>query len=86
VKTNVCVGDVTETAVQRNTFSDAEDGIYEYELERQKTYEYDQRTTDITVIKTGQDVGVRTLLSCRHSFGAGAPATSNSSRNKFHRC
>ena len=43
-------------------FSDKDDGIYEYEIAREKEEPYSQRTTDIAVIETGEKSGVRTYI------------------------
>ncbi|KAK6086925.1 NAD dependent epimerase dehydratase family protein [Seiridium cupressi] len=51
----------TQGYVESRTFSDAED-IYSYEKYRQSFEVYPQRTTDITVVETGEALGVSTYI------------------------
>jgi len=47
--------------LEQRVFSD-KDSLYEYELQRESIETYPQRTTDITVIKTGLEQSVKTYL------------------------
>jgi nucleoside-diphosphate-sugar epimerase len=38
------------------------DNVYEYLVERQSVETYEQRTTDLIVVKTGKEMGVRTYI------------------------
>jgi nucleoside-diphosphate-sugar epimerase len=46
---------------ETRVFSDKDD-IYSYEKEREAKERYDQRTTDITIIDTAKEVGVKTYI------------------------
>jgi nucleoside-diphosphate-sugar epimerase len=52
---------ISKLYVEQREFSDKDD-LYEYELHRESIETYPQRTTDITVIKTGLEVSVKTYL------------------------
>ena len=71
-------GKYTETHV----FSDKED-IYAYEKMRNQQQPYAQRQTDLTVIETGVNTGVKTyIIMSPLIYGIRTPATSTSSRSK----
>ncbi|KAM0548037.1 hypothetical protein ACHAPJ_010095 [Fusarium lateritium] len=59
---NLSVGRVSGRGGELRTFSDNEEGIYEYEIEREVTEPYGQRTADVTVVETGEKLGVRTYI------------------------
>ncbi|KAJ4262932.1 hypothetical protein NW762_006545 [Fusarium torreyae] len=59
---NLSVGGVSGRGGELRTFSDNEDGIYEYEVEREASDPYRQRTSDVTVVETGEKLGVRTYI------------------------
>ncbi|KAF2405009.1 NAD(P)-binding protein [Trichodelitschia bisporula] len=50
-------GDYTES----RTFKDTDEDLYAYLRAREKHHPYLQRTTDITVVETGRETGVRTV-------------------------
>lgn len=56
------VGDVTGHGGRCLTFSDNDEGIFEYELEREALRKYTQRTTDVTVVETGERLSIRTYI------------------------
>ncbi|KAL6414297.1 putative nad dependent epimerase dehydratase family protein [Ilyonectria robusta] len=60
--TNLSVGDVTGHGGKCLTFSDNDEGIFEYELEREALRKYSQRTTDVTVVETGERLSIRTYI------------------------
>lgn len=59
---NLAVGDVTGHGGKLLTFSDNQEGIYEYEVKREQEQPYSQRTADVKVIETGEETGVRTYI------------------------
>ncbi|KAH7204856.1 uncharacterized protein BKA55DRAFT_722999 [Fusarium redolens] len=54
---NLAIGDVLDRQGELRTFSDNEEGIYEYEVEREVSEPYGQRTADVTVVQTGDKFG-----------------------------
>ncbi|KAL7904488.1 NAD dependent epimerase/dehydratase family protein [Trichoderma velutinum] len=52
---------ITGAFIENHIFSDKED-IFSYEKYRESITQYDQRTSDITVVETGLEVGVKTYI------------------------
>ena len=70
--TSIAVSDISPTEVHGGPFSDKDDGIYEYEVKREKILPYVQRTLDVKVVEAGENHGVRTyLIVPPHVYGRG---------------
>lgn len=52
---------ITGIFIENHVFSDKED-IFSYEKYRESITQYDQRTSDVTVIETGLEAGVKTYI------------------------
>lgn len=59
---NLSVGDITGRRGEYTTFSDKSPGIYEYELERETERPYPQRSTNVKVVQTGEETGIKTYF------------------------
>ncbi|KAI9821020.1 MAG: hypothetical protein M1827_003753 [Pycnora praestabilis] len=53
---------ITGKYKEDRVFSDTDPDIYGYEVKREKSQPYHQRTTDLTVVETGKEVGVKTYI------------------------
>ncbi|KAJ9656576.1 hypothetical protein H2201_008509 [Coniosporium apollinis] len=63
--------------VQTRVFSDR-DNIYELEVQREELEQYAQRTTDVVVVRTGKEVGVKTYIIMSPTiYGLGSAKVGN---------
>ncbi|KAI8650178.1 putative nad dependent epimerase dehydratase family protein [Fusarium sp. Ph1] len=60
--TNLSVSDITGRGGELITFSDKEEGIYEYEVKREVDDPYEQRTADVATVEAGEQLNVRTYI------------------------
>lgn len=56
------VGDVTGHGGICLSFSDNDEGIFEYELDLEALRKYSQRTTDVSVVEAGEWLSIRTYI------------------------
>ena len=59
---NLAVGDVTGLGGERRTFSDKDEDIYAHQAGVDACQPYAQRTADLAVIETSEDLSVRTYI------------------------
>ena len=59
---NLAVSDVSSSHTRRTAFSDRDEGIYEYEVDRERVDPFLQRTTNVKVVETGDELGIRTYI------------------------
>lgn len=63
---------ITRTYLETRTFSDKDPDIYVYMKKREENEPYMQRTTDLTVVETGEEKGVpTTIIMCPTIYGLG---------------
>jgi nucleoside-diphosphate-sugar epimerase len=71
---------ITKTYSESRVFSDKHDDIYAYEQHRDALTPYAQRTTDLVVVKTGLEVGVKTYIIMSPTiYGIGSGLFNNQS-------